>query len=141
MIFVFAGAGASKAVNPDHYPTTVEFFDQLTAPVTETALFKRLLEYLKARNKGEVLDIERVLWGLGELQDFVKVAKSNRGFPGWLMDKNRLAALVSRPFHGKELITHLEIVGRQADDLASEINKRVYTLYRRIPEGAELEAI
>ena len=28
-ILIFAGAGASKAVSPDDYPTTVEFFKRL----------------------------------------------------------------------------------------------------------------
>ncbi len=37
---IFAGAGASKAVSADRYPTTIEFFEKLPETIRNTHLFK-----------------------------------------------------------------------------------------------------
>src|SRR5947208_1057565 len=47
MILVLAGAGASKAVDPKQYPSTVEFFESLPQDVQQEKVFKLAVEYLK----------------------------------------------------------------------------------------------
>jgi hypothetical protein len=44
---IFAGAGASKAVNPEKYPTTVEFFDKLPPAIKESSIFGSIVDFLK----------------------------------------------------------------------------------------------
>lgn len=44
-------AGASKAVDPDQYPTTVEFFDRLPISVTTNLLFKSVVAFLMQDDK------------------------------------------------------------------------------------------
>ena len=45
MILVFAGAGASKAVGPENYPTTLEFFERLPEQIRKDPLFLHILSY------------------------------------------------------------------------------------------------
>ena len=47
-ITIFAGAGASKAVDPDQYPTTIEFFQNLPSTITDDNLFKSIVGFLKS---------------------------------------------------------------------------------------------
>jgi hypothetical protein len=68
-VVVFAGAGASKAVDADSYPTTVDFFSGLPKSVTSNRLFTNLVEFLKQEDSGRILDIELVLWALHQLRD------------------------------------------------------------------------
>ncbi|MCP5348021.1 MAG: hypothetical protein R3F41_10425 [Gammaproteobacteria bacterium] len=57
-IVVFAGAGASKAVAPEKYPTTVEFFDDLPEEITSNKLFQQVVEFLKEDSGKGPIDIE-----------------------------------------------------------------------------------
>lgn len=67
-VIVFAGAGASKAVAPDKYPTTEQFFDELPDRVKGNRVFREVLHFVK-RDLGPdaVIDIEVILWRLDEL--------------------------------------------------------------------------
>ena len=63
MILIFAGAGASKAVSPTTYPTTIEFFEKLPDNIKSNAIFKNLEGYLRQGTpQGAPIDIEEILW-------------------------------------------------------------------------------
>ena len=74
MILVFVGAGGSAAVNPDQYPTTVEFFKRLPGDITQEPLFVCIREFLEARKGGKEIDIEEVLWNLDEFRDYCQAS-------------------------------------------------------------------
>ena len=91
---IFAGAGASKAVDPDQYPTTVEFFDGLPIFVTTNLLFKSVVALLMQDDKNRILDIEIILWKLSELFSFCEQVSNQEEFPAWLFFQDRLAPML-----------------------------------------------
>ena len=139
-IVVFAGAGASKAVAPDKYPTTIEFFNDLPDNITEKELFKQTVEFLKQDSGDGPIDIELLLWRLSELKDFCSQFHDTSNLPGWILSNNRLGKAILRKHvslgeAGKLLAT----CSRELDVLVSDINKRVYDLYGQLPENSQLE--
>ncbi|MCK4668361.1 hypothetical protein KAU33_16530 [Candidatus Dependentiae bacterium] len=66
MILIFAGAGASKAVDPDNYPTTIEFLEKLPKEIKEDPYFDLINKYFFYKND-KIIDIEKVLWVIDEL--------------------------------------------------------------------------
>ena len=82
MILVFTGAGASAAISPEKYPTTVDFFkSHLSAKIKkdlESVVQGSLASYLPmiADEIQEHLDIEFVLGIIDELRkDFERIAE------------------------------------------------------------------
>lgn len=86
---IFAGAGASKAIDPDQYPTTVEFFDRLPISVTTNLLFESVVALLMQDDKNRILDIEIILWELSELLSFCEQVSNQEEFPAWLFFQDR----------------------------------------------------
>src|SRR5207248_224732 len=82
-IVVFAGAGASTAVNPREYPTTLEFFERLPDTIAKHTIFMRATEYLRSHSSDSSnIDIEQVLWALHELDGFLAAAADVRSVAG-----------------------------------------------------------
>ena len=140
MILVFAGAGASKAVSPDQYPTTVEFFERLPEGVTSLPLFGAITEFLGAHHPEEPLDIEQVLWAIGEWKELHSLVSDTGEFPGWLLTQRRIRKALGKEerFNPRQAIQKIAAVNKGSVDLESRINQRVYSLYRRLPEDEEL---
>lgn len=137
-LVIFAGAGASRGVSGEKYPTTVEFFKKLPSGIKDDGLFKSLIQFFDAKNAGQAIDIELVLWELKQLSD------------------------VFSQFDGDNFAAHLlrsgdirSITGHQSDPgatygqfsqfrmgslsrLIDSINAQVYDLYSGIPEPQEL---
>ncbi len=139
MIIVFAGAGASKAVRPDQYPTTVEFFDKLPEPVTQDDLFKLSVQYLESRKDAKPLDIEQILWLTRELRDFTFRASDGRSIAGWFVSKDRLAQVAGTKQNLGQLQSVASSVTQRIDALSSRINALVYELYGEPPKREDLE--
>lgn len=140
MVLIFAGAGASKAVNPDRYPTTVEFFERLPDAIKSQDLFRFAVQYLKDQNEeGHILDIEQILWLINELKQFTSVTLQPSSLPGWFLTENRLGTLAKTPIELRKL--HQLGINATAtiDRLSSEINKLVYELYGEPPSREELQ--
>ena len=98
MILVFVGAGGSAAVDPEQYPTTVEFFKRLPPEITGDSLFQLVCEFLRTQRRDEQIDIEKVLWTLGDFEDNSKPFFSN-SMLRWMTTENQLGQLVgSRVF-------------------------------------------
>lgn len=87
-VVVFAGAGASKAVSADHYPTTVEFFSSLPQEVTSNELFKVVCAFLRKTLSDEAqIDIELLLWRLEELRAFCRAGADSSSVCGWCFEE------------------------------------------------------
>ena len=138
MIIVFAGAGASKAVNPHRYPTTVEFFERLPEQVKSNKLFQLALEYLGKQVEGP-LDIEHVLWLIKDLREFTSKAFDATSVVGWFLQSNRLAQLTPGSYNLEPLQPVVHDVTARIDSLWSSINALVYDLYGEPPKPDELE--
>jgi len=138
MIMIFAGAGASKAVDPINYPTTVEFFQKLSNSVQENPIFYELLSHLKNEHGNEGPDIEEILFRLKELVDDLKKGSDPQSFFGWLTRQNKFRTLAS---HGHDTT----LFSQMADDLIArisrlidEINVHVYSFYGTEPTSKSL---
>ena len=83
MILVFAGAGASAAVDPQQYPTTEDFFLNLPGRIKENELFTRIVSIIKKEK--EVIDIEDILSYLDELQGCCNSITNPKTSLGWLI--------------------------------------------------------
>ena len=138
MILVFAGAGASKAVNPSQYPTTVEFFERLPEDVKNNELFRRAVEYLRTRKKADPIDIEQILWLVTELRDFMTKAGDNSTVPGWFIEGNRLISAVGGHDDVQGIRNVATRASRTIESLSSTINAFVYDVYGETPSEDEL---
>lgn len=139
MFVIFAGAGASKAVNPAEYPTTVEFFNKIPIEVREDKLFALIVEYLQNQRRHiATIDIEHVLWALAELRTFLKQATDGSGVPGWFL-RGRLLQPLSQTSDFGNIIKGGSNVLRLLDELIGRLNQLVYEWYSREPQAEELE--
>jgi len=140
MIVVFAGAGASKAVSPSEYPTTVEFFNKLPEEISNDILFRRTVEYLKSQRRHiSIVDIEHVLWALEELRAFLRQASDGSTVPGWFL-RGRLLEPINQNSDFGNLVNGGGSVLTVADQLVGRIDQMVYQWYSREPAVSELEA-
>jgi SIR2-like domain len=138
MILVFAGAGASKAVSPENYPTTIEFFERLPDAIRENKTFDLVHSHLLETRASDAIDIEHVLWALGDLERFTERATDTTSFPGWIIDSNRINTLMPEHYDFGPARRGLVSATNAAKRLASEINRLVYQYYRRAPSKKEL---
>ncbi len=139
VLFVFAGAGASKAVGADRYPTTLEFFERLPDSVKGTPFFKLLVKYLQGRSASDdVIDIEQVLWALDEILRFVEQAHDQSTVAGWFLAGNRLSEVMS----GKQDLGPMTVVAKQSAvplrQLQDAIYRQVYRWYSQPPNAEDL---
>ena len=87
MILVFAGAGASYAINKDKYPTTVEFYkrlDETTKKLINNVLSGILSEYIRNDEKlyNKPMDIEKVLSLINEVSDWMNKCMDTKNIVG-----------------------------------------------------------
>jgi len=140
-IVLFAGAGASRAVNQTAYPTTVEFYQQLPSTIIQQSIFKLTIEYLRARrDDGAKIDIELVLWALQELDAFISQAGNAESVPGWFLRENRLASTIGGPQNFSGLLESGSPILPIIRDTISRIDELVYDFYGRMPQEFELQS-
>ena len=138
MILVFVGAGGSAAVDPEQYPTTVEFFNRLPGDITEDALFIKVSNFLKGRKGGEPIDIEEVLWNLDELRDYFQISRNTKAIAGWIMAENRINQLINNVGDLSNLRNGMSNWGPQIQNLKNNINAQVYNFYATNPDPEKL---
>ena len=137
MILVFIGAGGSAAVDPEQYPTTVEFFNRLPDDITRETLFIKVREFLEAQKDGEPIDIEEVLSSLDELQDYFQISRNTKAIAGWMMSENRINQLIGE--HDlSPLLNGMSTLEPQILNLKSKINAQVYNFYATPPDPEKL---
>ena len=141
-VVVFAGAGASKAIDPEKYPTTVEFFQRLPSGVTADPLFVEVRKFLENEaGTGRLVDIELLLWRLGELQNFCSAARDRNSMTGWMIKGNRLAATLGLKNYNFGNLEQIAVAAAdKIRDLITRIHAQVYDLYGQLPEPQQLES-
>ena len=137
-VLLFAGAGASTAVNADRYPTTSQFFDRLPKNVTSSPVFTILLEYLKQSQRDGRVDVEQVLWTLGELDEFLSHMSDSATLAHWLLSKGKYAALVNKSVDVRPVVGLASQIHPAAAAVRDSINAQVYDLYASPPTPDEL---
>lgn len=139
MFLIFAGAGASKAVDGESYPTTVEFFKRLPKDITSDKIFSDLLLFLSSQLKAPVVDVEQVLWMLGELKTQCRALASNDTPLGWLFSGNRINNLMAGGGDHQSSAKTASLIREHVTALESNINRMVYDLYDRVPSAEQLD--
>ena len=146
MILIFAGAGASAAVDRNQYPTTAEFFARLPSEITNKPWFKAVAEFLVEKYEGQTVDIEHLLDALREMQDFCVKAYDPNKISGRMLsptqdrlrniDREKRGNLHRE--HRQILIGFLRSDDRSLELLQNEINALVYEFYAAVPSEAKL---
>ena len=134
MILVFVGAGGSAAVEPEQYPTTVEFFNRLPNDIKEDPLFSLVHDFLEIQKDEQPIDIEEILWTLDELRDYCKVSLNTETIAGWILVGNRINQLMVNASDLSNLLRGMRHLERtQIETLKHKINVLVYDFYATIP--------
>lgn len=141
MILVFVGAGGSAAVDPEQYPTTVEFFKRLPPEITGDRLFQLVCEFLTTQGRlDEQIDIEKVLWTLGEFEDDSAPFFSN-SMLRWITTGNQLGQLVGSGVDTANVSLMLSVTcGQKLKPLRERINAQVHKFYDKLPDEGKLSA-
>ena len=138
MILVFAGAGASYAINSDKYPTTVEFFSRLDESINEKIqklLSPKFKFIINKERKGlieesqlhEKIDIEDILWLISKVKEDYRNIFSNEIFKEIVETINR------------ESISFMEEQHKELSSLEEKIYENVFRFYTSIPSEDELD--
>ena len=139
MILVFAGAGGSTAVDPEQYPTTVEFFKRLPEDIKQDALFVRINEFLEKRKKEKSLDIEKILWNLDEIQNYCRMSLDPETIVGWAMEGHLIHHLIPNVPDSSPLRQAMSTLAEnQMETLKDRINTQVYNFYATPPDPQKL---
>lgn len=137
-VLIFAGAGASKAVNSAEFPTTLEFFEKLPTEITGTQLFQQVVGFIRTQKSDEVVDIEEVLWTLQNLLSFCNDYVHNSTFTAFMLQDNRLAQPLGAGHAFGSLDGAIRRGLTEVERLVSQINARVYELYAHEPDESAL---
>ena len=141
MILVFVGAGGSAAVDPEQYPTTIEFFNRLPEEIIQHPLFALVCEFLRTQKEdGQPIDIEEVLWSLDKLQEYFSLSRNPNTLEGWMMTGNRLGRLHANMNASDNILGGMfEIDQNQLVPLQNRINVLVHEFYVEPPPNGKLQ--
>ena len=139
-ILILGGAGASKAVDKELYPTTVEFFELLSEEIKSNKIFDVVKQLLESRKgKGEIIDIEEVLWILSELENFVDDINDPSSVIGWFTRGGRFFQVINQDYNLNSLIKASPHIKTRIRQLIDQIDIEVYRHYGKPPVPTQLE--
>ena len=145
MILVFAGAGASAAIDEEQYPTTAEFFSRVPSTIKDNPWFREASLFLRSIDNNSRIDIEQVLSALSEMREYCFKSLDTRAFPGWVLapGQNRFSRLSESSEEGvieydpyaylDEIVGSMKKIVRSLEELEGDINTLVYELYAELP--------
>lgn len=137
-IVVFAGAGASFAVSKTKYPTTAGFIERFPKDVLEDPFFERIKGNLAAKFGGGPPDVEKILWCIEELIDYLQKANDPKSPISWFLPNNVLPGLVGAPGEVVSYARMAPSVERRLVELRGKINAHLYEIYDEVPTSDEL---
>jgi hypothetical protein len=132
MIVVFAGAGASKSIGEDQYPTTAQFFAQLPSEISGNQLFANIVHFHQNTTPEKVIDIELILWSLADTIAGARAAQDPTTPLGFLLDGNRISTFVPDTPDLRRAVATLSGLVRMAEGLRDQIHEQIYKHY--VPE-------
>jgi hypothetical protein len=137
MILVFAGAGASKAVNPSAYPTAMEFFNRLEPELQHDNTFAFVKKIVLRDPNVTQIDVEMLLWTISELLEWSRTLLDPTTPIGFMFDRDRARALTgTTDFRGAKPLADALLLN--AGRIADRINRAVYQLYGAVPTETEV---
>jgi hypothetical protein len=137
-IVVFAGAGASYGVS-SKYPMTQQFFDKLPDSVkSSSTVFNFVTAFAQQQNGKVSIDIEDVLWVLGDMLGALSSSTKKGSVLQHLLAKNQVHAVTKMNPQGPEILTQFNELQKQATTLRNAIHDEVYRYYNVLPTEEEL---
>jgi hypothetical protein len=139
-LIIFAGAGASRGVSGEKYPMALDFKKRLPDAITSSPLYMQLHHHLSAKGLGENIDIEHILWELGQLFNVVEEWTTNDRFATALLLNNQVGQITQQVhIPGGTVFTQFESLKNITRALQEAINERVYDYYSKPPDQEELK--
>ena len=135
---VFAGAGASAAVDRDNFPTTADFFKRLPETISDDSIFKLVEGFLRKGDTDAIIDIEDILWNLQSLRGFLNSTSSGADIVGYAIAKERLLKTINPGWNFGHLSQAKPSLISSIDAIISAINSQVYDLYGETPSIEKL---
>jgi hypothetical protein len=137
---VFAGAGASFAVNKDKLPMTKQFFHRLPETITANKLFSYVTHFLSDKLGSNTIDIEQVLWALKSVKDAVASfgsGKEEEAFWDVLIARGWANNLVNN-LNAQDAAQKFRQLSDVTQVLEGSINAQVFAHYSYRPNKKEL---
>ena len=132
MILVFVGAGGSAAIDPEQYPDTQGFFDNLPGEIQGDPLFSRVVNFLKGGLGKEQIDIEDIMSSLDQFQTWYRAAQNPRTLINWIIQG-------VDPIGGGSNMSNLDSMEKTfVDPLNKKIREHVYKVYGKRPHPGQL---
>jgi hypothetical protein len=138
VILLFAGAGASAAVNPEHYPTTLSFFERLPEQLRKRPLYDLVDQLLRRRTSQGPRDIEMFIGILQELREFSFAVTNADTAVGWFVHEERFARITGAQGNFGQFRNIVSNASREIEQVLSSVNSLVYDLYGIEPEPTVL---
>lgn len=139
-LIIFAGAGASRGVSGEKYPMALDFKRRLPEEITTSPLYIQLHNHLQGKGLGENIDIEHVLWELGQLFDLTEQWTTNDRFGAALLLSNQVSQITQNfQLQGQPVFAQFDSLKNITRSLQEKINERVYDYYSQQPDGNELK--
>jgi hypothetical protein len=135
---IFAGAGASYAVDSDAYPMTVQFFDKLPASIRDHLLVKAITAHMPEKFGDGPPDVEKILWCLEELGDHLGAIDDPKNPASWFLPNNTLPGLVGTTENVAGYVATARAARKVATRLRNDIAAKVYEFYSGAPTQASL---
>ena len=135
-ILVFAGAGASAAIDPKQYPTTAEFFKRLPDSVTRDNLLNEVKAFFESGNTN-LIDIEHILGALGEISNYLWTTHDTSDIIGWMASRNTFT-VINQKCDITNFYKHSNNARNNCFNLISSIHELFYRFYGEKPNSKNL---
>ena len=124
MILLFVGAGCSRAIDEERFPTTVEFYEKnLSNIVKELPSYSVIDNHLKT-DPEKPLDIEQILWAVEEALDH---------FSG-IFDRDKVtsqlwSACLSSSYGNRDFRIEVPNIVNELGEIRNQICRSVHSVY------------
>ena len=136
-ILVFAGAGASAAIDGKQYPATEGFFKKLPDSVTRDNLFNEIKGFLQSNNTNSI-DIEHVLGELAKINNYLWTSSDTSGIVGWMAKRNSFTS-INPNCDITNFFTYSNDVRNHCLELIDNIHELFYGFYGERPDNKKLD--
>jgi hypothetical protein len=137
-ITIFAGAGASCAVDQKKYPTTVGFMKDIDHVFKGNRWLSEVRDKLVSMEKSGVLDVEVLLSELASFETTMRRLCEPNGISAFAFRGNRFAQLLNRSVDTQSTLSFIDEVRSHVDSAKTQIENEVYRIYSREPEVGSL---
>lgn len=137
-LLIFAGAGASRGVSKSKYPMALDFRNRLPPEINNDQLYVRLEAHLQNITSKDQIDIEHILWELGNLITSLDYFTNKNKLAGLMLANNWIHEIAASQIHGPHIQAQFAQLKNLATVLQNRINERVYEFYAQLPSEEEL---